>query len=241
MYGINACAELRESFGNRPFQGQDPRCENARAVFLGLDANYPNTLDDHRAFLDILLRYHDNGVDFWENDQENPNQKHHPFLLDCFPFDRRKNGYKYHRRFDEIGFVPANVYAQHISFLELLAVPTTNDARPEDQISYEALLMESGLHLEEYVQGCMTAHTPKAIFLSDKVINRYNQAIGDFTIIQNDLLPNPQVVNNEPILIRRRNRAELYKCYHLSIRKNNHEVHEHLMNIKRIVDRIIEI
>lgn len=241
MYGINACEELKEAFGMRPFQGQDPRAESARAIFLGLDANYPNTLDDHADFLEILLSYHHNGVQFWENDPANHNQKHHPFLLDCFPFDKRKDGYRYHRRFDKIGFTPANAYAQYISFLELLAVPTTNDARPEDQISYEALLMESGCHLETYVQSSITAHTPKAIFLSSDVINRYNQAIEDFEIIQDDLLLNPRIVNNEPVLIRRRHGAELYKCYHLSIRRNNREVHEHLSNIKKIVDRIIEI
>jgi hypothetical protein len=240
VYGKNACAELRDAFRNRPFQGQDPRAAGARAIFLGLDANYPNTLNVNTNFLAILLRYHDNGVQFWENDQANHNQKHHPFLLNCFPFDRRRDGYKYHRRFDEIGFTPANAYAQYISFLELLAVPTTNDARPEDQTSYEDLLMQSRGHLKQYVQSSMAARTPKAVFLSSDVINRYNQAI-DFEMIGGDLLPNPTIVNNEPVLIGVRNRAELYKCYHLSIRKNNHDVREHLRHIKEIVDRIIAI
>ena len=242
MYGINACEELREAFRNRPFQGRDPRAENARAIFLGLDANYPNTLDENRysAFLSILLRYHHNGVQFWENDRANPNQKHHPFLLDCFPFDRRKDGCKYHRRFDEIGFIPANTYAQHISFLELLPVPTTNDARLEDQVSYEALLRQSGWHLQEYVQSTMAALTSKAVFLSSDVIRRYNQAIG-FDIIQDGLLPNPKIVNNMPVLIRRVNGVVVYKCYHLSIQKNNRDIREHLKYIKDIVDRIIAI
>jgi hypothetical protein len=239
VYGINACEELKEAFTKRPFQGQDPRAVSARAIFLGLDANYPNTLNSNADFLNILLRYHDNGVRFWENDPANYNRKHHPFLLDCFPFDKRKDGYKYHRTFDKIGFSPA--YAKYISFLELLAVPTTNDAEPNDQTSYEDLLSESRSHFDEYVTCIMTARTPKAIFLSSDVINRYNQAIKNFEIIRDALLPNPPVVNNEPVLIRRRNRAELYKCYHLSIRKNNLEVHEHLRNIKKIVDRIIAI
>lgn len=239
MYGKNTCVRLEAAFTNRPFQGQHPLAASARAIFLGLDANYSNALNSNADFLEILLRYHNNGVLFWENDPANCNRKHHPFLLDCFPFDRRKDGYKYHRTFDKIGFTPA--YAKYISFLELLAVPTTNDARPNDQISYEALLRGSGHHLEEYVKSIMTAHTPKAVFLSSDVINRYNQAIRDFAIIQDDLLLNPPIVNNEPVLIRRRNRAELYKCYHLSIRKNNREVHEHLTNIKKIVDRIIAV
>lgn len=239
VYGINACERLKRAFINMPFQGKDPRAESAIAIFLGLDANYPNTLDDHQHFLEVLLRYHANGVQFWENDPANPNRKHHPFLVDCFPFDRRKDGCKYHRRFDEIGFTPA--YAKYISFLELLAVPTTNYARPEDQISYEALLMKSRRHLEQYVQNSMSAHTPKAIFLSGDVIKRYNQAIMDFNIIQDNLLSNPTIVNNVPVRIRRRHGVELYKCYHLSIQKNNRDVREHLRHIKEIVDRIIAI
>ena len=241
VYGINACEDLRGAFEMRPFQGQDPRDEIAKAIFIGLDANYPNILKDHTDFLKILLRYHKKGDQFWENDQANPNQKHHPFLLDCFPFDRRKDGCRYHRRFDNIGFTPATNYAQYISFLELLAVPTTNDARPEDQISRDVLLMRSGSHLDVYVKTSMTSHTPRAIFLSRDVINKYNQAIIDFKIIRDDLLPNPPIVNNEPVLIGCRDRAELYKCYHLSIRKNEREVHEHLSKIKMIVDRIIAI
>ena len=240
MYGRNACVELRRAIRDKPFQGQDPRSALAKVIFLGLDANYSNHLDSKPDFLEVLLRYHHNGVQFWENDPANRSHKHHPFLIDSFPFDKRKDGYRYHRRFDEIGFTPANTYAKHISFLELLAVPTTNDAKPEDKTTYEALLRTSGNHLAEYVQSSVTSHTPKVIFISSDVINRFNQAIG-LEIIEDEILPNPPIVNNIPVRIRTTNRVEIYKCYHLSIQKNKRDILEHFMEIKMIADRIIAI
>lgn len=110
MYHPHPCAELNALFQHRPFQGAAP--EQARFVFVGLDANYDATLE-HTSSFQFVLEYHANGVAFWQR-----YGVHHPFLLPNY----RGDGRRYHLNFARIGFTPDN--APEVSFVELLDVPT---------------------------------------------------------------------------------------------------------------------
>lgn len=110
MYKPHPSPELNHLFVSRPFQGASPN--QAKFLFVGLDANYGQ--DIHRSPLfPKLLEYHQDGVAFWHR-----NGVHHPFLLPQYSGD----GQFYHRSFARIGFKPE--HADLVSFIELLHVPT---------------------------------------------------------------------------------------------------------------------
>jgi hypothetical protein len=101
---------LNGHFRRRPYQGVPP--DDARFLFIGLDANYAADVEDSPIFSD-LLRYHEDGPSFWRK-----TGVHHPFLLPEY----RGDGRRYHRTFAKIGFQPA--HADLVSFTELLSCPT---------------------------------------------------------------------------------------------------------------------
>src|SRR5687767_3774781 len=94
-YGIHPSEELLDNFRSKPFQGRDPR--HARVVVLGTDANYSPSISDHEFFREIL-EYHEDGVTYWKR-----HGVHHPFLRSTYPFDRRRDGVRYHRNFRKMG------------------------------------------------------------------------------------------------------------------------------------------
>ncbi|NIJ73984.1 MULTISPECIES: hypothetical protein [unclassified Xanthomonas] len=110
MYTLHPSAELRRHFSERPFQGAAPW--DARFLFVGLDANYAPDIERSPIFPE-LLRYHQDGVDFWRQ-----HRFHHPFLLPGY----RGDGRRYHRNFARLGFLPGD--AAEVSFVELLHLPT---------------------------------------------------------------------------------------------------------------------
>jgi hypothetical protein len=114
QYGPHPSEALREVFRSKPYQGQDPRV--AKLIVLGTDANYSPRVSDH-AFFSTILEYHEDGVGFWRR-----NGVHHPFLLPSYPFDRRRDGVRYHRNFQKLGLGPK--HADLVSFVELLDMPT---------------------------------------------------------------------------------------------------------------------
>lgn len=104
-----------------PYQGQDP--EKATVVFVGLDANYSAQISDHPTFFQRILEYHEDGVGFWHR-----HGVHHPFLLPECPLPQNSSGVLYHRMFASMGLTP--VFAEHISFVQLLDVPTVGRIEP---------------------------------------------------------------------------------------------------------------
>jgi hypothetical protein len=98
-----------------PYQGQDPKL--ATVLFVGLDANYSAEVFATEAFRERILEYHRDGVKFWKH-----HKIHHPFLLDEYPLKKNRGGVPYHRKFQAMGLSPE--YANFISFVELLDVPT---------------------------------------------------------------------------------------------------------------------
>jgi len=116
-YGIHPSVELCELFSQMaiPYQGQEPGL--AKVIFVGLDANYSAEVFAHDKFRSRILEYHENGVEFWEH-----YGTHHPFLLDEYPLKKNRGGVPYHRKFKTMGL--SSQYAKHISFVELLDIPT---------------------------------------------------------------------------------------------------------------------
>lgn len=103
-----------------PHQGQHPL--SAKVIFIGLDANYSPELSVNRQFFDYILNYHEDGVGFWRE-----HGIHHPFLHPLYPLSRRTGGVPYHRKFSKMGLDSS--FADKISFIELLPIPTTGNTQ----------------------------------------------------------------------------------------------------------------
>lgn len=160
-YGIHPSQELKDIYTARPFQGQDPA--QARVVIWGRDANYSCRISNHVFFHQILL-YHENGVAFWEE-----HQCHHPFLLPDYPFLRNTDGVPYHSRFGSMKL--PTTCASHISFAELLDIPTTgNTANGFQQLAQ--LRLHDGLaeYLQELEEKLLESGR-KTIFISPSVLH----------------------------------------------------------------------
>jgi len=111
MYFLHPDKALNEVFAKKPFQGVAP--EQARFIFIGLDANYSADVDENAVY-PRLLEYLSDGEAFWKRFGV-----HHPFLL---PEYRKGDGWKYHATFSKIGFTSQN--AHEVSFVELIDKPT---------------------------------------------------------------------------------------------------------------------
>ncbi|MCG8277832.1 hypothetical protein [Stenotrophomonas sp. NLF4-10] len=144
MFKPHPSPALNEHFVRKPYQGTEP--EDARFLFIGLDANYASNIEQSPIFPSIL-RYHDDGPGFWRT-----TGVHHPFLLPGY----RGDGRRYHQTFGRVGFQPR--HADLVSFLELLHVPTVG----------RSVLVAEDLrksHLERIRHG-MFAGNAKFVFVS---------------------------------------------------------------------------
>jgi hypothetical protein len=122
MYKEFPSDEFKKLFIEKPFQGQNP--EKATIIIVGIDANYNEELikDPNKRFFDQHIKlYHDNGAEYWKR-----KKIHHPFLHKEYPLPKNCGGVPYHRRFSKLNLNPDN-YADKVSFIELLNVPTTGN------------------------------------------------------------------------------------------------------------------
>jgi len=146
-------SEMVELFNKKPFQGQSP--EIAKIVFLSSDANYSPKISDHN-FFNYILEYQKDGIAFWKK-----YGCHHPFLLPNYPFDKRKDGCKFHLNFSRIGLTAK--HAEYISFLELLDIPTIGNKSQNKELFYN-LVNQSHL---EYIEKLMLGGGRKLFFISN--------------------------------------------------------------------------
>ena len=117
-YDKHPSEDLVQLFTKKPFQGQDPT--KAKILILGNDANYsPQISGDD--FFNRILEYHSDGISFWKK-----YDRHHPFLLPDYPFDKRKHGVRYHLNFNKMKFSSED--AEYFSFVELLHIPTIGNS-----------------------------------------------------------------------------------------------------------------
>ena len=159
-YGLHPSSELRQLFEEQkfPHQGQDP--QNAKVIVVGLDANYSPEISAVPKFFKHIIEYHADGVLFWEK-----HQVHHPFLLSDYPLNKTTGGVPYHRRFGWMNLGPE--YARHISFIELLDVPTTG--RTEWSRFWEIFNIDHARRIDELV----TSGVPRLVLLSKSLVSNY--------------------------------------------------------------------
>lgn len=148
--------ELVALFNKKPYQGQSP--EKAKIIFLSSDANYSPEISNN-PFFERILEYQKDGVAFW-----NKYDSHHPFLLSSYPFSRNMAGVPFHRNFSKVGLTSVN--AEHVSFLELLDVPTIGNKSQNRNLFYQLV---SQPHLE-YIESLMTSGGGKLFFVSNGVL-----------------------------------------------------------------------
>ena len=110
MFIPHPSERLSALFRLKPYQGVEP--EAATFLFVGLDANYSESIESSKSFT-YILDYHEDGVKFWRK-----HGVHHPFLMPEY----RGDGQRYHRNFAKVGF--ESKHAQLVSFIELLHIPT---------------------------------------------------------------------------------------------------------------------
>lgn len=128
-YGIHPSERLVRLFSKKPYQGEDPA--KAKILIIGNDANYSQDISRHN-FFERILDYHADGVGFWKT-----TGVHHPFMLVDYPFDRRKGGVRYHLNFSKLNF--GSEYADKVSFVELLNVPTIGNTGSNKELFFQLL------------------------------------------------------------------------------------------------------
>ncbi len=148
--------ELTTLFNSKPYQGQSP--EKASIIFLSSDANYSRKISND-PFFNYILEYQEDGVSFWEK-----YGYHHPFLLDEYPFDKRKDGVRYHRNFSKIGFNAK--HADKVCFLELLDIPTIGNKSSNKNLFYD---LTSLPHLK-YIDNLISGGGRKLFYISGGVL-----------------------------------------------------------------------
>ena len=148
MYQAHPSRALSDLFQRKPYQGAAP--EKAEFMFVGLDANYSAGIEQS-PILPNLLHYHEDGPAFWRQ-----HGVHHPFLLPAYSGDGRR----YHLTFAKIGFL-AN-HADHVSFVELLHLPTVGRSRLEPRDLEQS-------HLQR-LREAIFAGAAKYIFVSAGVL-----------------------------------------------------------------------
>jgi len=159
--------EMVKIFKKRPFQGQVP--EKASIVFLSSDANYSPEISKH-SFFKYIFEYQKDGIAFWEK-----YGCHHPFMLSNYPkekgFDRRKDGVPFHRNFSKLG-LRAEQHAEHISFLELLNVPTIGNKSEDMELFFDLLCQD---HLKYINRLILSGGHKKLFFVSKGVLDDINE------------------------------------------------------------------
>lgn len=169
-YGIHPSPKLVSLFNEKPYQGQVP--EESTVIILGRDANYSENISSS-TFFNRILEYHTDGISFWKK-----HHVHHPFLLDDYPFDKRKGGVKYHKTFAKMNLT--SDMAEHISFVELLDVPTIGNTGSGTQSDFLSLV--NSKHLQR-LDKLVTGSQHRLLLLSPSLINQIilvNKQMGIF-------------------------------------------------------------
>lgn len=165
MFRLHPSKKLQQLFEEKPYQGTNPF--KASFIFIGLDANYRENIENDSVF-DKICEYHQDGVRFWKT-----YGIHHPFLLKNYSGD----GKLYHQSFAKIGFT--SNFADKISFVELLDLPTCGR-----NIITKSDIRKSHI---EYINSIISNGTKKNIFISANVL-RLMQKFEDLKWIKSSRL-----------------------------------------------------
>ncbi|OHE27956.1 MAG: hypothetical protein A3J94_12820 [Syntrophus sp. RIFOXYC2_FULL_54_9] len=189
MYKPHKSESLITHFHDKPWQGNDPLL--AIFLFVGLDANYDANIDEA---LPETFDYLDDSVMWWQTNEE---RVHHPFLLPHY----RGSGRRYHVKFAEIGFTPAN--AGLVSFVELLNIPTTGRSN--------LILADLCTDYLSELNNKFDTGAARYIFVSRRVTELMRQSK-----CFSRLLPNPLPMDGDLKVLRNENGQIIYEMYHLS-------------------------
>lgn len=165
---IHPSQKLHQLYQARNFQGANP--EDATILFVGRDPNWAANIDTFPVF-EKVTEYLSDGTTFWKK-----YGIHHPFLLPEYKGD----GKRYHRIFSKIGLTPE--YADKVSFVELIGLPTTGMSMKNSKQYYSYLVSEeNSSHLVELDR--ILSQTDKLIFIAWgllKDLSFINQSTGLF-------------------------------------------------------------
>lgn len=216
-FGRHPSAQLNSLFSDKPFQGQVPK--NARIVFLSSDANYSPQISEHD-FFKYILEYQEDGVRFWEK-----YNVHHPFLIDEYPFNKTQNGRPFHNNFRRIGLDSS--YAEFISFIELLDIPTIGSKSENRKLFYSYANIE---HLKKIDQLYLEAGN-RLIFISRGVLSDMIHLRQNTDIFR--WLPNTLPLEK---FVTAANGNKIQEIYHFSSSHINREIG----SIKNMIDAWLE-
>lgn len=221
VFGKRGSDALVKKYCEKKYQGQSPR--DAKVVFIGRDANFAANLSESTYIFDILLDYLDDGVKFWENSDDPTywehrtnsdliRKVHHPFLLPAYRQLPNKDGYTYHYNFSRLEL--DSRYAQCISFVEVISVPTKGYHRndPDDQI--RLLTNGSEQHITD-IETDILSGDKKVVFISDMAIH----ALGDFDKLSEfyQLIYKKKYESSKGIpKLHSSGNVSIHKCYHFS-------------------------
>lgn len=201
-------------FKEKPYQGQSP--EIAKVIFLSLDANYSEEITNHH-FFQYILEYQKNGVSFWQK-----YGVHHPFILNEYPFKRNADGVPFHKRFSKLGLTKE--YAENISFLELLNVPTIGKSSNQNAQFNDLVEIT---HLK-YIDKIIASDRSKLILVSHKTLDRMQQYKKLYDVFA--WLDYVQVTDKDYSVQLNTNR--LVKIYHFSA----WQIHAQIPYIRKLID-----
>lgn len=203
-----------ELFNQKPFQGQYP--EKAMIIFLSSDANYSPEISKY-PFFKYILEYQKDGINFWKK-----YGCHHPFMLPEYPFNKNIAGVPFHRNFSKIGL--GHEHAEHISFLELLDIPTIGNKSQNQKLFYNLI---SQPHLE-YIEKLMLGGGDKLFFVSNGVLKDIMKLKKKYPVFAwLDLKPGKNQQNSKTI-----NGNKIKKIYHFS----SAQIHGQINEISSIID-----
>ncbi len=215
-YAKHPSQELCELFSEQPYQGQHP--EKASVIILGKDANYSQYLT-HHPFFSYILEYHKNGVTFWEK-----YGIHHPFLHTEYPFPKTRGGVPYHKNFSHIGLTKQS--AKHISFIELLDIPTTGVSSKKDTAFRQMLSRE---HLQ-WIENVIFSGNKKIVLLNPYFIRNISYLNKHFSVFMRFPKKIP------PLTTLTIENITLFSCYHFSARN---KIYPHIGLIRDTISQFL--
>ncbi|MDD5053552.1 MAG: hypothetical protein PHO27_12525 [Sulfuricurvum sp.] len=214
LFNIHPSNEMVELFRKKPYQGQTP--QNSKIIFLSSDANYTEQLSNSH-FFNYILEYQNDGINFWKK-----YNCHHPFLLDKYPFNKTMDGVPFHRNFSKLGLT--SNYAESISFVELLNIPTIGNKSENRKRFYELVDID---HLK-YIEELILNNKGTLFFISNGVLKemqKFQKKYGVFKYL--NLTSNPK----EPLL-QKLNDNMIVEIYHFS----SSNIHDQISEIRVKVD-----
>ncbi|WP_420265451.1 hypothetical protein [Candidatus Magnetominusculus dajiuhuensis] len=207
-YGKHSSEVLCQRYKEKPYQGQCP--DVAKVLIVGQDANYPLMSSK---LLKTIMEYHDDGVAFWQNNEE---EVHHPFLLQAFADEVKRtprSGINYHKQFCKLRLDKR--YAKYISFVELLDIATYgNTGRAKLKDFTDKVDVPYIARLEDWMIHC----GDKLIFVPTMVMSTYLRSVCVKTdgMLEWLIRCDKPVKPDEPVLLYSNKGVVIYKNNHFS-------------------------